>query len=214
MHILIVYAHPEPASFNGAMKDQALATLTAAGHEVVVSDLYAMNWLAAVGPGDFLSRANASYLHIQSEQAHAWTTRSFEPQLAGEIDKLLATDLVIFQFPLWWWSIPAILKGYFDRAFGYGFAYGRNGHALAGKKALCCLTTGGPSPAFVPGERETIMELLRPVHKGVFHFCDMDVLPPFVAYGAAKLNEHDRRKYLVQLDLYLRQIETIPPLTF
>lgn len=214
MNILIVYAHPEPTSFNGAMKDQAVATLTAAGHTVVVADLYAMDWVAHAGPGDFLHRVNPDYLHVQSEQAHAWTTRTFEPQLAAQIDHLHAADLVIFQFPLWWWSLPAILKGYIDRVFAYGFAYGRGDHALAGKKALCCLTTGGPLTAFVPGERETVLELLRPIHKGVFHFCDMEVLPPFVAYGAAKLDDHDRREFLIRLDLYLRQIETVPALTF
>lgn len=214
MNILLVYAHPEPASFNGAMKNQAVDTLSSSGHQVTVSDLYAMHWQAAAGANDFTDRVHPDTLRLQTEQAHAWSGKTFASDLAAEMAKLEAAELVIFQFPLWWWSIPAILKGYIDRVFAYGFAYGRGSHALAGKKALCCLTTGGPQQAFVPGERDTVLELLRPVHKGVFHFCAMEVLPPFVAYGAAKVDEGERREYLIRLDLYLRQIETVPALIF
>ncbi len=213
MKVLLVYAHPEPTSFNGAMKDQIIETLTREGHEVTLSDLYAMDWQAATGPEDFTFRANREVLRLQTEQAHAWRTRSFAPDLAREIDLLDAAELVIFQFPLWWWSIPAILKGYVDRVFAYGFAYGQ-GASLAGKKSLCCLTTGGPAPAFESGTRGTVLEMLRPVHAGVFDFCKMAVLPPFAAYGAARLEESARKEVLQRLDQYLTRIEDTPALTF
>jgi NAD(P)H dehydrogenase (quinone) len=62
MKTLIVFAHPEPASFNGALKDTAVATLQQLGHEVTVSDLYQLGWNPALGPGDFAGeRANADY---------------------------------------------------------------------------------------------------------------------------------------------------------
>ncbi|MCF8236885.1 MAG: NAD(P)H-dependent oxidoreductase [Saprospiraceae bacterium] len=213
MKVLIVYAHPEPASFNGAMKDQIIETMTREGHDVTLSDLYAMNWQAATGPDDFTFRANREVLRLQTEQAHAWRTRSFAPDLAMEIDRLDAAELVIFQFPLWWWSLPAILKGYVDRVFAYGFAYGQ-GASLAGKKALCCLTTGGPAASFESDKRGTILTLLRPVHQGVFDFCNMQALPPFVAYGAARLDDPQRREVLINLDHYLSQIQEVPALTF
>ncbi|QWU17002.1 NAD(P)H dehydrogenase (quinone) [Paenibacillus sophorae] len=54
MNVLIVYAHPEPGSFNGAMKDLAVATLIDEGHQVKVSDLYAMNFKAVADRDDFL----------------------------------------------------------------------------------------------------------------------------------------------------------------
>lgn len=213
MNILLVYAHPEPTSFNGAMKDQIIQTLTREGHEVTLSDLYALNWQSAAGPDDFTFRANREVLRLQTEQAHAWRTRSFAPDLALEIDRLDAAELVIFQFPLWWWSIPAILKGYIDRVFAYGFAYGQ-GANLSGKKALCSLTTGGPVTEFVSGKDGTVLELLRPVHAGVFDFCEMAVLPPFAVYAAAKLDDPGRQEVLDKLDTYLTQIEDTPFLTF
>jgi NAD(P)H dehydrogenase (quinone) len=71
MNVLIVYAHPEPASFNGSLKDLAVEVLTGAGHEVRVSDLYAMEFNPAAGRHDFLEVANPSYFRLQNEQKHA-----------------------------------------------------------------------------------------------------------------------------------------------
>ena len=69
MNVLIVYAHPEPKSFNGAMKDLAVATLAGVGHVVTVSDLYAMRFNPVVGAEDFEGeRADAKVLSIAMEQ--------------------------------------------------------------------------------------------------------------------------------------------------
>src|SRR5215472_14670086 len=102
MNVLIVYAHPEPLSFNAAMKNLAVEVLTAAGHEVRVSDLYAMNFTAAGGPVDFLDRLDPACFRYQREQMRATTDNKFVPQLKTEMDKLTWADLLIFQFPLWW----------------------------------------------------------------------------------------------------------------
>ena len=75
MNILIVYAHPEPKSFNGAMKDVAVETLRSAGHEVVVSDLYTMRFNPVVGPEDFSNeRADPEFFSVQKEQTKAYET--------------------------------------------------------------------------------------------------------------------------------------------
>lgn len=58
MNVLIVHAHPEPQSFTAALRDQAVATFTAQGHQVQVSDLYAMNWNPVASAADFISREN------------------------------------------------------------------------------------------------------------------------------------------------------------
>ena len=85
MNILIVYAHPEPDSFNGAMKDLAVATLTGAGHQVTVSDLYAQSFNPVAGSGDFTARADPARLDMGAEQAHAARTAGFAPDLQREI---------------------------------------------------------------------------------------------------------------------------------
>ena len=124
MQILIVYAHPEPTSFNAAMKDLAVETLTAQGHSVVVSDLYAMGWNAVAGPQDVTgARSDTSRFSLAREQTHAMEQGNIAVDIAAEQAKLTAADLVIFQFPIWWFGMPAILKGWADRVFARGFAY-------------------------------------------------------------------------------------------
>ena len=61
MNILIIYAHPEPKSFNGALKDLAVLELTSLGHQVKVSDLYAMNFKAVADGDDFIQRENKGF---------------------------------------------------------------------------------------------------------------------------------------------------------
>ena len=123
MRVLIVLAHPEPASFNGAMKDVAVATLTGLGHGVEVSDLYAMGFDPVEGPDRYAARRDADRFTAQTEQRHAWETGTLSPDVAAEIDKLERADLVIFQYPMWWYGMPAILKGWLDRVLVYGGLY-------------------------------------------------------------------------------------------
>src|SRR5688572_22145541 len=128
MNILIVYAHPEPRSLNGALKDLALRHLTAQGHEVRVSDLYAMGWKAVADGEDFQRLEAAERLFYARASKAAFADGSQTSDIAAEQQKLLWADAVIFQFPMWWFSMPAILKGWVERVFAYGFAYGVGVH--------------------------------------------------------------------------------------
>lgn len=124
MQVLIVYAHPEPKSFNGAMKELAVETMRAAGHEVVVSDLYAMGFNPVTGPADFQGeRADPAFLSIATEQARAFETGTLAADIVAEQEKVRRADLLILQFPIWWFGMPAIMKGWADRVFARGFAY-------------------------------------------------------------------------------------------
>ena len=91
MNVLLVFAHPERASFVGALLETAQRELSAAGHSVVVSDLYADGFDAAVGAADFLDRANPDYLNVGAEQAHAAEHRTFAPILQREMDRVAAS---------------------------------------------------------------------------------------------------------------------------
>lgn len=107
MNIFIVYAHPEPRSFNGALKDKAVEILSASGHDVTVSDLYAMDFQPATGPQDFKgARADPDFLSIPREQAYALETVSLSKDIVAEQEKLAAADLLILQFPVWWFGMP------------------------------------------------------------------------------------------------------------
>lgn len=132
MHALFVYAHPEPTSCTAALKDAFVAALRQARHTVEVSDLYAEKFDPVAGRHDFKAVANAERFHYQTEQAYAQETQGFEPDIAREQQRFLKVDLVVWLYPIWWGSMPAILKGWFDRVLAFGFAYAEGRHFDSG----------------------------------------------------------------------------------
>ena len=117
MNVLIVYAQPEPTSLTRCLVDESVQTLREQGHTVSLSDLYGMRWKAVFDADDFPVRANRERLSFITESGHAYSTAQQTPDVESEQRKLLAADALIMQFPLWWFSMPAILKGWVDRVF-------------------------------------------------------------------------------------------------
>jgi len=220
MNVLIVFAHPEPRSFNGAMKDLAVYTLEKLGHGVEVSDLYAIEFNAVVGAEDFTGeRADRDYLSIAREQTHAMETETLAADIVAEQDKLRRADLVIFQFPIWWFGMPAILKGWADRVFARGFAYlaGRKYDTgmFRGKTAMVATTTGTSPDTYAPdGIDGDILTVLWPIHNGLLRYCGFDVLPPFVAYMPGRVGPSGREAYLDAYRKRLGELCTTPKLFF
>lgn len=220
MNILIVYAHPEPTSFNGAMRDLAVEMLTEAGHRVEVSDLYAMNFNAVTGLSDFTGeRSDPNRLSIAREQTHAMETGTIAGDIAAEQAKLARADLLILQFPVWWFGMPAILKGWADRVFARGFAYlpGRKYDTgmFAGKLAMVCATTGTSAETYAPdGIDGDILSVLWPIHNGLLRYTGFDVLPPCVAYMPGRLDAAGRAAQLATYRERLLTIDQTPRLYF
>jgi NAD(P)H dehydrogenase (quinone) len=203
MKILIVHAHPEPDSFNGALTRQAARALKDAGHEVAVSDLYADSFNPLACRDDFLGSASDERFHYQSEQAHAASGAGFAPELAREQTRLLQAELLILQFPLWWGAPPAIMKGWFDRVLAYGVAYvdgARFGSGFfKGRRALISVTTGGTAARFSSDQvYGDIDQVLWPVRRLVLEYLGFDVEEPFVSYAAPRTSAEDRTRYLAQ----------------
>lgn len=122
--ILVVSAHPDPASLNAALAGFAVGRLRAAGHEVRLSDLYAMKWKATVDADDFPEHAADERLHVMAASERATLAGRLSADVAAEQDKVRWSDAVVLQFPMWWFGPPAILKGWIDRVFTSGFGYG------------------------------------------------------------------------------------------
>ena len=122
--ILVVYAHPEPTSLTRTLVQVTVETLMGQGHEVIQSDLYGMRWKAVFDANDFPDRADPKRLSFIAESAHAYATGQQTDDVATEQAKLLSADAVILQFPLWWFGVPAILKGWIERVYAFGFGYG------------------------------------------------------------------------------------------
>lgn len=194
-------------------------TLTEAGHTVVVSDLYAEGFEAVAGPADVTSRANNEIFELGVEQEHAARNGCFAPEIQGEIDRLFAADLLIMQFPMWWYSVPAIMKGWIDRVFAFGVTYdfGRTWDrgVMCGKRAMLTFTTGAPASTFEPDGRNGDMErVLWPLHAGVLALCGYDVLPPFIGWAPAWVGKQGREDILSGYADRLRRIEDDEPLFF
>ncbi|TKI03160.1 NAD(P)H-dependent oxidoreductase [Martelella alba] len=197
MHILLVHAQPERTSMTRHLVNIAVEVLTAQGHSVEQSDLYGMGWKAVFDSHDFPNRVNAERLSFIEESGHAFTHGAQTPDVEDEQRKVLAADAVILLFPLWWFGLPAIMKGWIERVWAYGLAYGYqdkgNAHrygegGFMGKRALLAVSVGGPERDYSPrGINGPLDQLLFPVTHGALFYTGMEVLPTFAVYGTGRI---------------------------
>lgn len=219
MNILIVHAHPEPRSFCTALKSAAVAELTGLGHAVQVSDLYAMQFNPVASPADFGQRADPGYCVYALEQRHGVETKTIAPDIQAELDKLLWADVLILNFPLYWCSTPAILKGWIDRVFVSGKVYGGkrfyNRGGLRGKKALVSLTLGGQEGMFgKDGIHGPMEDMLRHLLQGTLAYAGMSVLPPFIGWHVPYITDDARGEILRGWRQRLNHLDSLPALEF
>ena len=227
MKILLVFAHPEPRSLNGALRDLAVAELEAQGHQVRQTDLYAEHWKSAVDRADFPPLGPQERLIVGAASKKSFEADALTGDVKAEIEKLLWADVLILQFPLWWFSMPAILKGWVDRVFAYGFAYGVGEHSdkrwgdrygegrLAGKRAMLIVTTGGWEEHYsARGINGPIDDLLFPINHGILYYPGYEVLPPFVVYRVDRLDQAGFASIGEQLRQRLRALATTAPIPF
>jgi NAD(P)H dehydrogenase (quinone) len=208
MQALIVHAHPEPASFTAALKDIAVCALAAAGHRIEVSDLYGQGFNPVAGRHDFIAAADPARFHYQSEQLNASRTGGFAADLVREQQRLMRADLLVFTFPLWWGGLPAIVKGWFDRVCAYGVAYADGkrfdkGYFL-GRRAVLGLTTGGTVERFsAGGSYGEMAHVLHSVRRCILEYLGLEVMEPFVAYAAPRVDAARRTQYLRNWEQFL-----------
>lgn len=194
MNVLWILAHPEPRSLNGHLATQGQRALRAEGHQVEVSDLYAMGWNPVVDAAGYDHRP-AERFRVAAAAKQAYESGALGADIRAEQEKINRADTLVVQFPMWWFGMPAILKGWFDRVWHQGFAYGLRGPNgewigygdgfLSGKRAMAVVTMGGP--AWFYGERGihgSVDELLFPLQHGTLFYAGADVLPPVLIPGA------------------------------
>ncbi len=217
MKIFIVYYHPEPKSFNGAMLKTAVSTLSKTGHEVQVSDLHEMSFNPVSGRHNFSGFKDKDFFKQQVEEIHASESNGFSKEIETELQKIEWCELMIWQFPLWWFGLPAPLKGWVDRVFAMGRTYGNgkfyNDGIFKDKIAMLSLTTGGPEEAYLPGGfNGDINGVLRPIHRGILEFVGFRILAPNIAWGPAHLNTAERNEILTRYVQRLNNISRETPI--
>lgn len=227
MNVLIVSAHPERRSLHGALREFTVDRLRRAGHEVIVSDLYAMGWKAAVDGADFLNRHPNEPLKVEQASKLAYEGGAQAADVAEEQRKLQWADALILQFPLWWFSMPAIMKGWVDRVYAYGLAYGVGEHSdrrwgdrygeghFKGKRAMLVVTAGGWQQHYsARGINGRMEDLLFPIQHGVLYYPGFDVLPPFVIYRTGKLDASRYQATVAALGERLDRLWTTAPIAY
>lgn len=213
MNVLIVHAHENPDSFCSSLCQQTKDKFGSKGHKVELSDLYAIGFNPIAGKDDFKHDTSEGYYKYAFQQLAAVNGNTFSDDIRSEMDKMLAADVLNFNFPLWWFGMPAILKGWIDRVLAYCFAYGGD-HGMGkdgrfkGRKAFVTVTTGSPADAYQVGGRNkrTINNILANIHEGVFELVGYEVMEPFVGYGVSRIGEDERKLIKSEYDEYLSKL--------
>ncbi|XP_071346119.1 NAD(P)H dehydrogenase [quinone] 1 [Trachinotus anak] len=217
---LIVFAHQSAGSFNAAVRDVAVQELTEQGYRVIVSDLYAMSFRASATQDDIIGDLKNSELFRYGEETmQAWMDGRLSDDIVAEQRKVEEAELIIFQFPLYWFSVPAIMKGWMDRVLAQGFAFSLekmydNG-IFKDKKAMLSFTTGATQTMFQPdGINGDINITLWPLQNGTLHFCGFQVLAPQIFWSPAHCPPVVRTSMLEGWRARLKGLLAEKPLTF
>jgi glutathione-regulated potassium-efflux system ancillary protein KefG len=114
----------------------------------------------------------------------------FDVEVEREQALLLAHDCYVVQHPFYWYSTPALVKQWLDLVLTHGWAYGRGGTALRGKRMLCAISTGGGEETYCAEGRNrcSMRELLAPLEQTA-RLCGIDFLPPWILHGTHALGD-------------------------
>lgn len=165
MKHLIIYAHPNTESLNHLFKQTVEETLLQQKHEVVVRDLYLLDFDPVLSLEDMAGQRKGIVNEaIRTEQEYiAWA------------------EVVTFIYPIWWTGMPGIMKGYIDRVFSYGFAYrydnGVQKGLLAGKVAYIINSHGKSKSEYQEIGMDNALKLTS--DKGIYTYCGFDIKQHF-----------------------------------
>lgn len=138
MRTLIIYCHPSNRSYTYGILKQLQADLEAEGMEYEVSDLYAMNFQSDLTEAEY------------EREGYGNMDLPVPADVRAEHQKIARADCLVFIYPVWWSDCPAKLKGWFDRVYSLGYAYGYNGNTKIEKMktvkyGLVICTAGHPN---------------------------------------------------------------------
>lgn len=165
MKNLVIYAHPNPASLNHFFKQTIVESLKNSGEEIVVRDLNEINFNPVLSLNDMRGqRMGQVSEEVKTEQ-----------------DFISWADQIIFVYPIWWTGMPAIMKGYIDRVFSYGFAYrydqGVQKGLLTGKKTVIVNSHGKSNAEYQAMGMDKALALTSDT--GIFTYCGLEIIKHF-----------------------------------
>jgi len=184
---LIVLAHPDPRSFNGAWAEATRKACLAQGDTVLFSDLVAQGFNPVERASNYPNPAPDTPFDPLKAQEAAAAEGTLPDDVAQEIEKIRRADRNLFHFPLWWFAPPAILKGWFDRALAHGALHTVDERfdtgQFRGKKALFCVTTGSKEEESAFNGKEGDVQLLLWPAAYTLRYLGFSVAVPKVLHG-------------------------------
>ncbi len=191
MDFFIIYAHPNPKSFNHAIKENVENKLREKGKSFETRDLYALEFYPVMKPDDFIAIQQGTYL----------------PDVKREQELISKAKRLIVIHPIWWYSMPAILKGYIDRVFSYGFAYTQTDKGiepLLTDKEIIIFNTLGETKEQC--ENSGICPCLKKTIGGTFEFCGIKVLEHKFFFAVPYVTDEDRKQMLREVEELMDKI--------
>ena len=189
--VLIILAHPNLESFNHAICKTVANRLSKKGHEVKTRDLYQLGFDPVLPLEEWKNYGNADYQRPQD--------------ILAEQEAILWADHLVLVYPTWWWSPPAILKGYLDRVFTPNFVFlfdedGTQKVSPLNGKTVSIIQTTGADEAFVRSEQldEAVKKLFS---VGIFGFCGLEVVHHEFLMGIDGKSYEELKQVLQEVDL-------------
>ncbi|ADL53033.1 NAD(P)H-dependent oxidoreductase [Clostridium cellulovorans] len=191
MNHLVVFAHPNPKSFCKGILDTVVDASKEKGATVRVRDLYEIGFDPILKPADFVALQSGKVLE----------------DISAEQENIKWADVITFVYPVWWASVPAILKGYVDRVFSYGFAYTSENGApkglLTGKKGLLFCTTGSPNEAYSASGMHNSMK--QATDQGIFNFSGIEDVKHIFFGAVPYVTDEIRGDYLKEVSKIVKE---------
>lgn len=191
MKQLIVFAHPNPKSFGAGIVDTIVKASEDKGIETKVRDLYSIKFDPILKGEDFVE----------------FQKGNIPEDIKAEQDHIKWADVITFVYPVWWAGLPAMIKGYVDRVFSYGFAYayidGVPQGLLKGKKALLFSTTGTPNEMY--SEMGMHKSMKQTSDEGIFNFSGLEVIEHVFFGGVPTVEDETRKNYLEEVKKVIKE---------
>lgn len=192
MRILILYSNHHRDNFNSGLLERLITKITDKGHELVVRDLYQMNFDPVLRTRDFemISAGNPPEDIRKEQEFIRWA------------------DVLLFIYPIWWGGMPAIVKGYIDKIFSWGFAYKSNGNGpyplLTDKKAILMNSFGQTRAEYEMG---MFAAMNRVNSEGVFGFSGIEVIHQLYFPSIHSISEETRETYFNEAEKLLNNLQ-------
>ncbi len=216
MKFYIIKAHPEENSFNSSLTKESLKYLKSEGHEVKFNDLYKNSFNPLMSREDFPKKENQPLVQFPNAQLEAYQSDQTSIEIKIEQDNIMWSDIIILQFPLWLYGMPAILKGWCERILSEGFAHRPseniwfNNSKLNKKKLLLSITTNGRKESFSNKGRHGSLDIILWPIINSFAYSGFNIIKPFIAFDVVRSSDDQRKIVIQNLKEYLSKINNLP----